>query len=114
MNTRTGIVPALGARVAAHGAALADKAQGRWLFTPGREQARPPHRHRPASPTLPESGPVWVVVWERAPVRATIARKYWDWCRRYGGWHLRRPPVCQAEVDGSGPGWPPHTNIGDR
>src|SRR4051794_28294722 len=34
MNTRTGIVPALGARVAAHGAALAEAAQGRWLFKP--------------------------------------------------------------------------------
>src|SRR4051812_24449335 len=34
MNTRTGIVPALGARVAADGAAIAEAAQGRWLFPP--------------------------------------------------------------------------------
>src|SRR4051812_43478081 len=89
MNTRTGIVPALGARATAYGAALAEAAQGRWLFPPGRERARPPHRHRSASPTLPESGPVWFVVWERTPVRATIARKYRAPGRRYGGDPLR-------------------------
>src|SRR5215203_2564990 len=31
MNTRTDIVPALGALVAPHGASLADTAQGRWI-----------------------------------------------------------------------------------
>src|SRR3954467_3035600 len=77
MNTRTGIVPALGARVAAHGAALAEAAQGRWLFTPGRERARPPHRHRSASPTLPGSGPVWVVVWERPPAMDVGLSVFW-------------------------------------
>src|SRR3954452_20744644 len=96
MNTRTGIVPALSARVAAHGAALAEAAQGRWLFTPGRERARPPHRHRPASSTLPESGPVWVAVWERPPARATLARKCRAFGRRYGGGPLRRAARCRA------------------
>src|SRR3954471_12465064 len=98
MNTRTGIVPALGVWIAAHVAALAEAAQGRWLFTWGRERVRPPHRHRSASHTLPKSGPVWVVVWERPPVRAIIARKCWASCRWYGGRHLRRPSVRQAEA----------------
>src|SRR4051812_25798168 len=90
MNTRTGIVPALGARVAAHGAALAAAAQGRRLFTPGRERARLPHRHRSASHALPESRPVWVAVWERSPARATISSKHEVSRRRYGGGNLRR------------------------
>src|SRR5215218_4122894 len=107
MNTRTGIVPALDARVAAHGAALAEAAQGQWLFTPGRERARPPHRHRWASPTLPELGPVWVAVWERPPVRAILARKCRASGRRYGGGHLRRAsPVGGAPCARPGGGPP--------
>src|SRR3954454_18085887 len=90
MNTRTGIVPALGARVAAYGAALAAAAQGRWLFTSGRKRIGWRSRACSASPTLPKSGPVWVAVWEEVLVRATIARKCRAFCRRYGGGHLRR------------------------